>query len=93
MMLKLPVPPRVTCNLPQNFMDKFASAEEVARYAKYLVSEKYLNPEVNSFTKKAQTWALFKLNDKTKDAVGKHLSTKMVAYKMGDVNRVKQDAK
>ena len=74
-------------------MDKFASAEEVARYAKYLVSEKYLNPEVNSFTKKAQTWALFKLNDKTKDAVGKHLSTKMVAYKMGDVNRVKQDAK
>ena len=74
-------------------MEKFASEEEVSRYAEYLVSEKYLNPEVNSFTKKGQAWTSFRLTDKTKEAVGKHLSTKIATYKMGDVNRVKQASK
>ena len=60
----------------------------VIRYASHLVKEKYLNPEVNQFTKKGAPWSEFKLTDKTKDAVRKHLDSKMTKYKAGDVNKV-----
>ena len=60
----------------------------VIRYATHLVKEKYLNPEVNQFTKKGAPWSEFKLTDKTKDAVRKHLDSKMTKYKAGDVNKV-----
>ena len=60
----------------------------VIRYATYLVKEKYLNAEVNQFTKKGAPWSEFKLTEKTKEAVKKHLDSKMSKYKAGDVNKV-----
>ena len=58
------------------------------RYATHLVKEKYLNAEVNQFTKKGAAWSEFKLTEKTKEAVRKHLDSKMSKYKAGDVNKV-----
>ena len=60
----------------------------VIRYAVYLVKEKYLNAEVNQFTRKGAPWSEFKLTEKTKKAVGNHLKDKMTKYKLGDVNKV-----
>ena len=60
----------------------------VIRYAVYLVKEKYLNAEVNQFTKKGAPWSEFKLTEKTKEAVRKHLHNKMSKYKLSDVNKV-----
>ena len=60
----------------------------VTRYATHLVKEKYLNAEVNQFTKKGAPWSEFKLTEKTKEAVRKHLDSKMSKYKAGDVNKV-----
>ena len=52
------------------------------------MKEKYLNAEVNQFTKKGAPWSEFKLTEKTKKAVRKHLHNKMSKYKLGDVNKV-----
>ena len=60
----------------------------IIRYATHLVKEKYLNAEVNQFTKKGAPWSEFKLTEKTKEAVRKHLDSKMSKYKAGDVNKV-----
>ena len=48
----------------------------------------YLTAEVNQFTKKGAPWSNFKLSEKTKEAVRKHLDSKMSKYKAGDVNKV-----
>ena len=53
-----------------------------------MVKEKYLTAEVNQFTKKGAPWSEFKLTEKTKEAVRKHLDSKMSKYKLGDVNKV-----
>jgi len=70
-----------------NYAGKFVQ-DEASRYATYLVKEKYLNAEVNQFTKKGAPWSEFKLTEKTKEAVKKHLDSKMSKYKAGDVNKV-----
>ena len=43
---------------------------------------------MNQFTKKGAPWSEFKLTEKTKEAVRKHLDSKMSKYKAGDVNKV-----
>jgi len=73
--------------LERNYGAKFVQ-DEASRYATYLVKEKYLNAEVNQFTKKGAPWSEFKLTEKTKEAVKKHLDTKMSKYKAGDVNNL-----
>ena len=52
------------------------------------MKDKYLTAEVGQFTKKGAPWSEFKLTEKTKEAVKKHLESKMARYKPGDVNKV-----
>ena len=59
----------------------------MVQYAEHLVKEKYLNAEVNSFTKKGDSWTRFKLTDKTKKAVADHLGSKMASYKFEDFKK------
>jgi hypothetical protein len=55
----------------------FPEPDGAARFADKQVRDKYLSPEVNTYTKKGAPWNMFQVTERTKEAVKKHIKSKM----------------
>jgi len=79
----------------RTFKEKFQDNREMEYFASWYAEHKFLQPEVNAFTKKIQkgivkSWIYFTLTPETKNSVNKYLVQKMDKYRMGEIYQRKK---